>query len=141
MLHWIIESRPAAASAGPEIEIDGCRVATLDVPPETRGQPLAVTFDEIAERLKSSKGVYWEPDGSFAWTDPGPPRSRLQGQLSDGGAHLQHVELWGTPSLQMFNRMLHVTRGSGALMFQLVRSGIYVDEAALRQLCEIPTEQ
>ena len=137
MLHWIIEARPATAEMGSEVEIDDHRLPALDVPANDRGQALAVTFDEVAQQLMASPGVYWEPDGSFAWTDAGPPRYRLQGQLADGGTHLQHVELWGQPSPHMLDRLLEFTHG-GPLMFQLVRWGVYVDEAELRRIlgCE-----
>lgn len=139
MLHWIIEARPVVACAGPTIEIDGRRVSTLEVPFSARGEALTVTFDEVAQRLMVTPGVYWEPDGSFAWTDPGPPRYRLEGQLADGGRHLQHAELRGTPSTRMLDQMLQFVRGSGGgggLMFQLVRSGVHVDEATLRELLD-----
>jgi hypothetical protein len=131
--HWIIEARPTTTIAGPVMKIEGHAFQTVAVPTEARGTPLSVTFDEVAERLIESSGVYWEPDGSFAWTEPGPPRIRLHGQLADGGTHLQHIELWGVPSTPMLDRLLEFTCGDTGLMFQLVRTGVYVDETALRK--------
>jgi hypothetical protein len=139
MFHFTIESRPPQATSGPRVTVDGdhgpCTLPTLDVPDEQRGRPLSVSFERVAEGLQREPGVFWEPDGSFVWTVHAP-EARLEGQLADGASLLQHIELFGTLTEAMMNRLLQLCRAdsSAQLMFQLIRTGVYIDEAALREL-------
>lgn len=139
MLHFTIESRPPQATRGPHVTVHGdqgsCTLPTLDVPDEQRGGPLSVSFEHVAEGLQREPGVFWEPDGSFVWTTHAP-EARLEGQLADGASSLQHIELFGTLTEAMMNRLLELCRvdSSARLMFQLIRTGVYIDEAALFEL-------
>ncbi len=144
LLHFTIESLSPRVSAGPRVEVSGLTgrhvLPTLSVPVESRGQPLSVTFDHVAENLQREPGVFWEPDGSFVWTVH-HPSVRLEGQLADGATWLQHIELCGSLTPGMFKRLIQLSRADAAaqLMFQLVRTGVYVDEPSLRSL--LPTTE
>ncbi len=130
MLHFTIESRSSRTTVGPCVP---CRhrahdylLPTLVVPSNERGKPLSVTFELVAEGLQCEPGVFWEPDGSFVWTVREPQTTRLEGQVADGATTLQHIELLGSVTRQMFDRLLQLARGVDSnepLMFQLIRRG------------------
>jgi hypothetical protein len=139
MLHFIVESAPTQLMPGPHVDVMGLAgirlLPTLQFLQQERGRPLRVSFDHVAEGLRREPGVFWEPDGSFVWWRHEPP-VRLQGQLADGVTNLQHVELSGTLTEDMFDRLVALCRDDPAtnLVFQLVRAGVYVNEPSLRCL-------
>ncbi len=58
------------------------------------GGPLQVSFDEAAQRIQDVALAYFEPDGSFAVTDP-VSGGKVFGMLYDAYGQLQYVELRG----------------------------------------------
>ena len=82
-----------------------------------RGGPLEVSFEEVAQHLQQLPRMYLEMDGSFVWVgDHSPsidapedgkrPEWQLDGMLYDAGGMLQYVELRGSCSLSMWQRLL-----------------------------------
>ena len=135
MLHWTIEARHPDCTHGEPFELQGVPHSTLHVPQQRNVIALGISFDDLATKLQRHPAVYWEPDGSFAWTEQGPPRHRIQGQLTDGGERLQYVELWGVASSSMLDALLEwISAPPTGLMFQLMQAGVFVDETTIREI-------
>ena len=134
MLHWIIQARPAAAILGPTVSLMGHELPTLTVSEAERGLPLAVSFDTAAVSMSQHPRIYYEPDGSFAWTPS--PECRIQGTLVDGRTHLQHIEVWGTPTAETLRELCGWMAENPAkeLMFQIVQSGVFVPLDGMQRL-------
>jgi hypothetical protein len=97
--------------------------------------PLPITFELAACRLESLDRMFLEPDGSFVWVGTAADGGAWQvdGNLIDRGDTLAHVELKGTCPEDRFGDILRCLGWPEfPLLFQLVRQGIHLDEAAFR---------
>lgn len=108
---------------------------TLDVPHEQLALPMAIGFDEAFERLGSLDRMFAEPDGSFVWTSP---REGLWWQV-DGNAFEKEgrvllVDLKGSCPPAEFDRLIAAFGWPReAMMMQLVRSAVFLDEETFRR--------
>jgi hypothetical protein len=108
---------------------------TIVVPHEQLAVPLAINFDEAFARLARLDRMFAEPDGSFVWTSP---REGLWWQV-DGNAfekdgRVLFVDLKGSCPPREFDRLLGAFGWPGeAMMMQLVRSAVFLDEETFRR--------
>ena len=130
--HCVIHARPKAISEGESVDIDGVSVATLSCVDLLR--TFERSFEEVAEAFEKLPRMFFEPDGSFVWVVEREQRCQLDGSLIDNGSKMLNVELKGTCDGEVFDQFLG-TLGWPELqvIFQLVSSGIYVDEAEFRR--------
>lgn len=130
--HVIVEGQPAAAAPGPELLIDGRRVATLVVagPPP----PLGVSFEAALDALAREPRLFIEPDGALVWTGERPTAWQLDGVLHDGAGGLAGVELKGSCPAAAWDALLRAVGWPATpLVVQMVRAGAYLDEATFRR--------
>jgi hypothetical protein len=111
---------------------------TIAVPREALAVPLACTFDEALERLAAIERLYVEPDGSFVWTSPhdAGPRAAWQvdGNAFERAGRVLLVDLKGSCPPAAFDRLLVAFAWPAqALMMQLVRPAVFLDEATFRR--------
>ena len=57
--------------------------------------PIESSFEDAAARLVALPGLYFEPDGSFAWA-PDSPDQQVFGMLYDAASKIQYAELRGS---------------------------------------------
>ncbi|MEX2185671.1 MAG: hypothetical protein WD875_02710 [Pirellulales bacterium] len=109
----------------------------------------AVSFEQAAAALESLERMFFEPDGSFVWTENrtatvdhenGPSTDEIEtswqidGVLYDRGGRLAYVEIKGNAPADAINRLLPALGWPEArLTFQLMREGVVLDEVAFRQ--------
>jgi hypothetical protein len=93
--------------------------------------PLSISFDELAEQLAAQADLFFEPDGSFVWRTP---EGQLDGQLYDGPAALQYVELRGKCTRVMWEQMVRWLSVPGdRLAVQHVETGRVMPEIDFRE--------
>ena len=107
----------------------------LEVPRTALATPLAAGFDDVIDRLAAIDRMYAEPDGSFVWTSP---RAGLwwqvDGNLADRNGRVLLVDLRGSCPPAEFDQLLAALGWPGAaLMFQLVRPAVFLDEETFRR--------
>lgn len=135
-LHVVIEALPEQAAPGPVLDLDiPERLPTLLMPDASLRDGLPVTFEEAAIHLEQLERMFFEPDGSFVWVgqDAGE-RWQVDGQLYDRAGKLLTMELKGrapTPAVEQL--LAAVGWPSAALVYQLPRYGVYLDETAWRR--------
>ncbi|MGB7344120.1 MAG: hypothetical protein WBD20_07895 [Pirellulaceae bacterium] len=78
--------------------------------------PIETTFEAAAERLQRLAGLYFEPDGSFVWSQKeetaSSPAGQVFGMLYDAAQQLQYVELWGDCDRPMWHKIVQAVLGS-----------------------------
>ncbi|MGD9646764.1 MAG: hypothetical protein AB7U73_13705 [Pirellulales bacterium] len=126
--------RSADAQAGETVSLAGRDVETLALPAAARGAAFAVSFEEAAAALAPLPRMFVEPDGSFVWTgEDQAGRWQVDGNLYDRAGRLLYVELAGDCPAAEFDRLLAPLGWPGtAVMFQLKRQGVWLDETAFR---------
>lgn len=109
--------------------------STVVVPPDAAGTTMAADLDGALARLAALERAYVEPDGSFVWVGGG-----AEGPWQiDGNAYERHgcvlvVEVKGNCPGDILDHFLRVWGWPGqALVFQLVRAGVYLDEPTFRR--------
>jgi hypothetical protein len=105
------------------------------VRPATALEPLAISFEEVVAALAELPRLDVEPDGFFTWVSKdGPADWKLEGQLVDAGRALMYVELKARVPSEVFDQVI-TTLGwpTSRLLFELVREGVWVEEAVFRQ--------
>jgi hypothetical protein len=132
--HVTIHVRPPEATAGAPVELDGRVYRTLRMPPEGTATPFPVSFENAAEVLAALPRLFLEPDGSFVWVADDLHRTwQVDGHLYDRAGQLLFAELKGACPAEAFDRLLGALGWPrAALVFQLVRQGIYLDEVEFR---------
>ncbi|QDU97212.1 hypothetical protein [Lignipirellula cremea] len=123
---------PSAATADCcPIEIQGEIVTTRAVDPTSLSTPFDCTFEEAGEKLEATPRLYFEPDGSFVWTNPG---CQVDGILYDRNDRLIYVEVHGNCPAAFFDQFLTILGWPATpLLFQLPRHAVFLDETAFRQ--------
>ncbi|HEY1603920.1 MAG TPA: hypothetical protein VGG64_30245 [Pirellulales bacterium] len=131
-----LHARPAEALPGGSIEINGQRYSTLDVPAQVQGTGFSVSFEETSVALAQLPRMFIEPDGSFVWVSPAGERAwQVDGVLYDRDERLQFIDLKGTCPAAAFDQVLSaVDWPTTAVMLQLTREAVFVDEATFRSL-------
>ena len=121
--------------AGPLLQDQWGTWPTLALLPEQFSEPLPVNFDEALERLGQLPRCYAEPDGSFVWTSPREGlRWQVDGNLYERDERVLLVDLKGSCPPNEFDQLLACFGvPPAAVVAQLVRSAVSIDEATLRQ--------
>ena len=135
-----LQSQPAEATAGPPLADAWGTWPTLDVPKELLASPMAIGFDAAFERLAAIERLYAEPDGSFVWTcsrtgdGAAPTWWQVDGTAYERGGRVLLVDLKGSCPPEAFDRLLSCFGWpQESLMMQLVRPGLFLEEAIFRQ--------
>jgi hypothetical protein len=134
--HITLHARPKEAVACGSVELVGRKYSTLNVPRPALAAGFSLSFEEAAAALGRLPRMFIEPDGSFVWVSSAGDRSwQVDGVLYDRDGRLLFVDLKGTCSAPDFDRLLSaVGWPQTAVMFQLTREAVFVDEAAFRTL-------
>ncbi len=138
--HITIHAAPSPVESHNTIDLRGREYRPLRIVPGELSAPLSVTFDDCLDALARLPQMFCEPDGSVVWTSP-PREDRwtVNGQLTDGAGHLHTVELKGTCPADQFDQLLAALGPpEAALVFQLMREGIFLDEAEFRRWASGP---
>ncbi len=133
--HVTIHARSSDLHPVDAIDLDGRTYCPLAVGPDDLAGPLPVSLDEALEALAKLPQMFCEPDGWLTWTSPPEsPRWEITGQLTEHDARLHTVELKGTCPAERFDQILEtIDRPGATLVFQLMREGVYFDEAEFRR--------
>lgn len=142
--HVSVHPLPAKPEYDPPREIRGATARPLHVSPENLQVPLAISFEEAAERLEQLPRMFLEPDGSFVWVATSSDGSadwkwQVDGVLYDRDQRLMFVDLKGECPEVAWTALLDALGAERTpLMFQLAREALFLDEPTLRQVCRIP---
>lgn len=122
------------SSHAKEVELGGQTYATLGFSGSPPG--FHATFDRVSEILMTLPRMYFEPDGSFAWTGTLDGNDwRIEGVMYDEGPRLSYIELSGNCPPNDFDQFLAAVGWPAApVMFQLVEAGVYLAEKEFRRL-------
>ena len=97
-------------------------------------EPLAVSFEQAYEALEQLERMFIEPDGALVWVSSAADNPWQIDVLHDRGDRLSYVELKGYCPPEALDRLLGCFGWPDtSLVFQLVREGRILDEAAFRQ--------
>jgi len=130
-----LHPRPAEATTAGLLDDDWGSWPVLHVPRNSPGRTLTAGFDETLDRFARLPRMFAEPDGSFVWVSPaaGEPW-QVDGNLFERQGKVLLVDLKGCCPPAEFDRLL---AGLGwptdPLMFELVRAGVFLDEATFRR--------
>lgn len=131
-----VHARPADVTPGPDIELQGRKLHTLHISPESlSATPMDSCFEVACQRLSVLERMYCEPDGSFVWASPqGDPAWQVDGNLYDRNERLLFVDLKGNCPREQFDRLLTALAWPETkLMFQLTREAVFLDEDEFRR--------
>jgi hypothetical protein len=130
-----VHARPAAARPGRPLRLGSVEAAPLDVPPEALGTPLDLSFEQVYENLQQIERLFVEPDGSFYWGSARDEAAwQIEGAMFDRQGKLLCVDLRGSCPEPALDRLLAALGWPQTpLMFQLMREGVFLDEAGFRR--------
>lgn len=141
MLHATLHAGDVTDRARRETKCFDRPLWTVEVNSDQLQRPLPVRFDDLYPQLESLPRFFIEPDGSFLWTSTdGPRRWQIDGQLHDSVGNLMTVELKlsGEPPREglseALDQLLLLVDPHERFVFELVRPGVYIDYAQLKQL-------
>jgi hypothetical protein len=136
--HTAIHARTPEVSAGAKIELRGLQLSTLTIPPEALAATFPLSFEQAGAALEQLPRLYFEPDGSFVWVSAqGEPAWQVDGNLFDRAGGLLFVDLKGTCPSQQFEQLLRAFGWPGtAVLFQLLREAVFLDESEFRRYAE-----
>jgi len=125
---------PEVRPAGTHVDAWG-EWPTLDVPREALAAAFACGFDAAFERLAQLERMFAEPDGSFVWTSPREGLSwQVDGNAFERQGRVLLVDLRGSCPPGAFDLLLGAFGWpSQAVMMQLVRAAVFLDEATFRR--------
>ena len=75
--------------------------------------PIDSSFEEAQDRLDRLPGLYFEPDGSFAWMRQ-PGREEVYGIVYDAGDQIRYCDLQGRCSRSTWLELCRAIAGEGA---------------------------
>ena len=132
--HACLHARPAEVRSGPTRRLAGTEIATLAIVPSDLPS-FGLSFEEAAAALRELPRMYCEEDGSFVWVSAhGKPAWQVDGNLYDRAGRLLFVDLKGSCPSDALNRLLTACGWPAtAVVFQLVREAVFVDEAEFRR--------
>lgn len=142
--HVTIHVRPNDIMHGEKIDLHGMSLKPLQMPSSFQGNPFPIGFEEVSAALQKLPRMFLEPDGSFVWVSAqgALPAWQLDGVLYDRNDRLLFVDLKGTCPAGEFNLLFAALGWPGtALIFQLVREAVFLDEEAFRRFTERPNDQ
>jgi len=134
IFHVRVYSKPAGLPDAVSITIAGRAWRVL---PDVRSAMLGSLSAswEAASAALEQLGAFVEPDGSLVWVGSGPPSWQVEGQLFERSDRLQFVELKGRCPAAKFDQLLSAFGWPAtALVFELVKEGVVVDEEEFRRL-------
>lgn len=126
----VLHPRGDATVAGPPFEDDRGVWPTLRRG-AARGITTAVGFDAALAALDAFPRASTEPDGAFLWVGEGEGgRWQVDGNAWEREGRILSVDVRGRCPVGELRRFLGLWRAEGeALLVELVRGGVYVDEA------------
>ncbi len=132
--HCIVHRAPIEGPEFASAIIGETKVSTIRV--RAPFEPLPVTFDEAAATLQAIEGVHFEMDGWFIWGQGADAaRWQVDGQLSDGGTHLEFVEMRGNCSADTMDTLLAAFGSTREeLCIQLLKEGVFVDLPTFKKI-------
>ena len=133
--HLAIHARPAGTLPGAAFAANARQYPTLAIDPAQLSVPLAVSFEQAAERLQRLPRLFFEPDGSFVWVSSTDSVAwQVDGSLFDRAERLLYVELKGSCAPAAFDHLLAAFGWPELpLVFQLMRPAVFLDEATFRE--------
>ena len=139
--HVAVHPRCAEITAGPEMELLGAKFRTLTVTSAALATAFPVSFEQAGAALEKLDRLHFEPDGSFVWVSAGgQPTWQVDGNLFDRSGRLLFVDLKGTCPGAQFDQLLAAFGWPAtAVMFQLLREAVFLDEAEFRRYAELQT--
>jgi hypothetical protein len=137
--HIAVHARSPEVAVGPEIVLRDVKLQTLSDSPAALTAPWPVTFEQAGEDLSKLERLYFEPDGSFVWVSgQGEPKWQVDGNLFDRDGRLLFVDLKGSCPSEQFDQLLKAFGWPAtAVMCQLLREAVFLDEAEFRRFAEI----
>jgi hypothetical protein len=132
--HATLHPRPEAVRPGvPHVDAWGTW-PTLTVPP-VREATFPVGFEAALAALDRLPRMFVEPDGAIVWRGRAAAGEwQLDGTLSERNDRLAACELKGSCPPEALEELLAAVGWPGvAVMFELVRSGVWLDEAIFRR--------
>jgi hypothetical protein len=132
--HATLHPRPATAvPGGPHADAWGTW-PTLVVSLAMTGT-FPVEFEAVLAGLERLPRMFLEPDGALLWRGgPADDEWQLDGTLSERNGRLAACELKGSCPPEALDRLLAaVGWPAEAVVFELVRGGVFLDEAAFRR--------
>jgi hypothetical protein len=133
--HTAVHARAAEVAPGPEVGLRGETFPMLNATAESLAATFPVSFEEAGAALEKLPRLYFEPDGSFVWVSGhDEPAWQVDGNLFDRAGRLLFVDLKGTCPSEQFDQLLAAFGWPGtAVMFQLLREAVFLDETAFRR--------
>ena len=121
-------------AAGPPLQDQWGTWPTLALRPDQFAEPLPILCDEALLQLSRLPRLYAEPDGSFVWTSSHEGlRWQVNGTLLERDQRVLLVDLKGSCPPTEFDQLITCFGAPpAAIVFQLVRSAVTIDEATLR---------
>jgi hypothetical protein len=137
--HVALHARRPEVAEGPEVQLRGRNFHTLSATSADLATPLPVSFEQASEALGKLERLYFEPDGSLVWvSSQGEPAWQVDGNLFDRDGRLMFVDLKGTCPGEPFDRLISAFGWPAtAIMFQLLREAVFLDEAEFRRFAEM----
>lgn len=137
--HANIFALPLHAVAGERFALRGVDVQSLRAKAFDAFFPM--TFEEAYAALAKLPRIDIEPDGFFVISgDANGERWQLDGHLFDFGDRLHRVELHGDSPAESLDAILAcIGWPATALVFELVREGVALDEANFRRFAAAVT--
>jgi hypothetical protein len=100
------------------------------------GDAFPTTFEETAAALSRLDRLFFEPDGSFVWTDG--RGSQLDGTVFDRDEHVVWVDARGVCPSDVLNHVLSSVGWPGTpIRFEMVRQGRFLDDLEFRRTAAI----
>jgi hypothetical protein len=136
--HIAVHARSPEVTDGQEVQLRGTKYRTLGATPAAMAAPLGVSFEQASEALGKLERLYFEPDGSFVWVSTqGEPAWQVDGNLFDRAGRLLFVDLKGTCPSEQFDKLLAAFGWPAtAVMFQLLREAVFLDEAEFHRYAQ-----
>jgi len=132
--HATLHPRPEAARPG-GLHLDAWGTwPTLAGPPDAEAT-FPVGFDTVLATLERLPRMFVEPDGALVWRGESLAGEwQLDGTLSERNDRLAACELKGSCPSEALDELLAAVGWPGvAVLFELVRAGVWLDEATFRQ--------
>jgi hypothetical protein len=136
--HISVHRRPPGDLKRQPVDLAAGRYQTLHLEPQQVTEPMTVCFEDACAKLSGFPQMFVEPDGSFVWTSPQADSAwQIDGVIYDRHDRLLFVDLKGSCPSEAFDRLLRVFGWpETAMVFQLAREAIYLDETEFRRFAD-----
>jgi len=125
----VVHAAPNSISTMPE---PWSGYETVQVDPTSLTEPFEVNFEQVGEAASTLDRMFFEPDGYFVWSGDTAEGKRWQidGVVYDRNDRLFYVEMRGSCPTVEFTKLLALLGSPpGALLFQLPRAAVYLNQA------------